>query len=58
MDKFVVLGISKPKRTFKRKSGIIYPNDPAKVIWDVIQAVILLISCFTTPYNLAFSKTE
>jgi len=58
MDKFVVLGISKPKRIFKRKPWIAYPNDPGKAWWDMFQSLILLISCFTTPYNLAFSKTE
>jgi hypothetical protein len=37
---------------------IIYPNDSIKIWWDVLISIVLLASCLTTPYNLAFSEME
>ena len=52
----MVIGLSKPKRYFKRKPWIIYPNDIGKAYWDLFVSLLLLISCFTTPFNIAFYK--
>lgn len=38
-----------------RKPWIIYPEDKFKTIWDIIQSVVLLLSCILTPFNLAFA---
>lgn len=35
---------------------MIYPNDTCKLWWDVFISVVLLISTFTTPIDLAFSR--
>jgi len=53
-----MLGLRAPAQVCKedRKFCIIYPNDKYKVMyWDVIISIILLITCFLTPLNMAFS---
>ena len=52
----VVLGLKKPSSEGKRKSCMIYPNDSFKIWWDVFVSIILLISCFSTPLDLAFPQ--
>lgn len=35
---------------------MIYPNDTWKVMgWDILISIVLLISCITTPFDLAFA---
>ena len=51
-----MLGMKKPKdNVTKRKKCMIYPNDTSKMWWDVFISVVLLMSTFTTPLDLAFS---
>ena len=39
----------------ERKRCLIYPDNNLKVIyWDLMQSVCLLLTCFLTPFNLAF----
>jgi hypothetical protein len=52
----VLLGLKSPKNHIKRKCCVIYPNDNIKVSWDIVVALILLISSFTTPIDLAFQN--
>ena len=36
---------------------LFYPNDTWKVIgWDLLIAMILLLTCITTPFDLAFAE--
>lgn len=42
----VLLGLKDPNSTFARQRCIIYPNDRAKIWWDVSISLVLLISCF------------
>ena len=43
--------------TNQRKRFLIYPNDKAKeLFWDTVISIILLITCFITPINLAFQE--
>ena len=35
---------------------MIYPNDLGKMWWDVIMSLILLLSIFITPLDLAFAE--
>ena len=35
-----------------------YPEDPGKVNWDLFITIILLISCITTPFRIAFGGIE
>ena len=37
-----------------RKFGIFYPEDPLKNHWDIFITVVLIASCFITPYRIAF----
>ena len=40
-----------------RKYCLIYPNDKFKSLyWDTMMSTILLITCFLTPLNLAFTE--
>lgn len=39
-----------------RKFLIIYPSDKFRSYWDVIQSILLLVTCFVVPINLAFSS--
>ena len=60
-DSLLLLGLRAP--TFdseNRKCCMFYPNDWFKeVFWDSVMAIILLITCFITPINLAFvEETE
>ena len=43
--------------TNKRRSCLFYPNDTAKtMVWDLAISILLLITCTTTPFDLAFSQ--
>ena len=36
---------------------LFYPTDTAKVmVWDLLISIILLLTCFITPFNLAFAE--
>ena len=35
-----------------------YPQDTMKIWWDATISLILLVSCFTAPYNLAFDHAQ
>jgi hypothetical protein len=50
----ILLGIKQPDQEFERKYFMIYPNDRAKVWWDVFISLILIISVFTAPLDIAF----
>ena len=55
----IILGLRAPTQVCKadRKYCLIYPNDKYKSIyWDTIVSIILLITCFLTPLNLAFAE--
>lgn len=55
----IILGLRAPTQVCKedRKLCLIYPNDKYKSLyWDTVVSVILLITCFLTPLNLAFSE--
>ena len=52
-----MLGLQKPNVEKERKPFMIYPNDTWKIIgWDLMISVILLITCVTTPFDLAFAN--
>lgn len=51
-------GLQAPAHNVTKKPWIIYPDDPMKIFWDILISIVLLASCFTTPYNLAFSQVE
>ena len=37
---------------------IIYPENQLKNYWDVFMALVLIVSCTTTPLRLAFAADE
>lgn len=37
---------------------MIYPENKRKEYWDLFMTIILLFTCITTPYNIAFIKEE
>ena len=39
------------------KENIIYPDNRMYQIWELFMTIILLISCFLTPVEIAFSPT-
>ena len=40
----------------ERKKWIIYPDDKLKeIFWDMVISILLLITCFIAPINLAFA---
>lgn len=55
-SELVMLGIKQPTDNIHRKKCMIYPNDTCKLWWDVSISLVLLISTFTTPIDLAFSR--
>ena len=40
-----------------RKPYLAYPEDPNKANWDVFLTLVLIFSCFVTPYRIAFAPT-
>lgn len=40
----------------KRKEYLIYPEDRLRIHWDLFITLVLLISCMTTPYRIAFGE--
>ena len=62
-DKMLKKGKSKEKIKLMTEYGnkkfcIIYPENTKKGYWDLFITLILLISCFSTPYIIAFSDAE
>lgn len=57
-NSIIMLGLNKPSSgEQKRKFMLFYPNDTWKVIgWDLLIAMILLLTCITTPFDLAFAE--
>lgn len=41
-----------------RKTCIVYPEDPLKSYWDMLITLILMITCITTPMDIAFSENN
>jgi hypothetical protein len=41
-----------------KKKGICYPEDQGKERWDFFITMVLLVSCITTPYRIAFGGIE
>ena len=41
-----------------KKRCLIYPENPRKSTWDLFITLVLLVSCFSTPYIIAFSDAK
>ena len=41
-----------------RKRWVIYPNNKVYQLWDLFMTVTLILSCFLTPYEIAFPNHE
>jgi len=41
-----------------KRAFILYPEDKPKVYWDVYITIILLFSCISTPYGIAFGESD
>ena len=55
-EDMIMLGIRAPSYSYARKPCIIYPDDNFKVLfWDIAISLVLLVTCFVTPINLAFA---
>lgn len=54
----ILLGLRAPSNfDSDRKVCMIYPNDCCKLFfWDIMQSIILLVTCVLTPFNMAFSS--
>ena len=54
----ILLGLRAPNKVeTERKAFMLYPNDCIKLFfWDILQSIILLITCVLTPFNMAFSN--
>lgn len=42
----------------KRKKTVFYPDNDKKEAWDLFMAIILVLTCILTPYNIAFNAVE
>lgn len=42
----------------KQKKCMIYPNNELKSYWDGLITLVLLFSCMTTPYRIAFTESD
>ena len=52
-----LLGLAKVDQIEDRKSLLFYPNDTWKIVgWDVFISLVLLITCITTPFDMAFGE--
>ena len=52
-----MLGLAKVDQIEDRKSLLFYPNDTWKIVgWDVFISLVLLITCITTPFDMAFGE--
>jgi hypothetical protein len=38
-----------------RKTCLVYPEDKFKNIWDLFMTVVLLVTCISTPLDIAFA---
>ena len=45
---------NKIKEKDKKNKWILYPDDTAKLIWDNVMGIFIILSAILTPYNLAF----
>lgn len=37
---------------------LLYPEDRAKMHWDLLITLVLVVSCMTTPYRIAFGEVD
>lgn len=57
-EDFILLGLRAPTlEKSNHKKFLFYPNDRLKeMFWDTTISIILLLTCFITPINLAFAE--
>jgi hypothetical protein len=53
-EDYILLGLRAPEWIISKKAWLLYPNDNFKIYWDILMAIILLQTCFTTPLQFAF----
>lgn len=53
-DLLLTAGRGQPRKNIVRKPFILYPDQTLRMCWDVFISIVLMISCFTTPFDLAF----
>jgi len=52
------MDLGNPKQNIIHKTCILYPQDTFKTFWDIFISIVLLISCFTAPFDIAFPEIE
>jgi hypothetical protein len=52
----VMMGLTQPKVEIEKKSFLIYPDTVFSGLWSILISIVLLISVFVTPFNLAFEN--
>ena len=48
-EDYILLGLRAPEWIISKKAWLLYPNDNFKIYWDMLMAIVLLQTCFTTP---------
>jgi hypothetical protein len=52
----IMLGLTQPKVEIEKKPFLIYPDTFFSGLWQFLISLVLLISVFITPFNLAFEN--
>ena len=51
-----MMGLTQPKVEIEKKPFLIYPDTVFSGLWSILISIVLLISVFVTPFNLAFEN--
>ena len=44
--------------SYAHLSYIIFPDDPTKLLWDILIIIALLYVCFVVPYEISFKNDD
>ena len=55
-EELIALGLKDPELQIPKKPFLLYPDMIFSSFWQIVISIVLLISVFITPFNLAFDK--
>jgi hypothetical protein len=55
-EELIALGLKDPELQIPKKPFLLYPDMMFSSFWQIVISLVLLISVFITPFNLAFES--
>ena len=58
LDIDLIDGIELIYKRYAHLTYMIFPDDPVKIIWDILIIIALLCVCFVVPYEISFKNDD